>query len=345
MSPVLLTAAVILAQPGAKPADDWKAPESKHFRNVKQVTEGFVRAGEGYFAPDGKRVIYQAEEKGTGNPFYQIFIQDLATGSFRKVSPGLGRTTCSDFHPSKDQILFASAHLNPKAKQEQAAEYKQREEDRKAGVRRRYSWNFDPYMEIWSAKPDGTGLKNLTNSKGYDAEGAYSDDGKQIAFCSNRTGHLELFIMDADGSNVKQLTHAPDCYNGGPFISPNGKKVVFRSDRDEKDRLQLYVINTDGTGERALTSDKNWVYWAPYWYKDNKHIIYTAADHGVRGRPNYDLYWMNIETGKTTRLTYHPGADVLPVFSPDYKKVMWTAGRTEDRSSQLFIADFVPPGE
>ena len=70
------------------------------------------------------------------------------------------------------------------------------------------------------------------------------------------------------------------------------------------------------------------MYWAPYWYKDGKHIIYTAADHSdPTVRPNYDLYWMNIETGKKMRITYAPGQDVLPVFSPDYKKVMWTTSR------------------
>jgi Tol biopolymer transport system component len=52
---------------------------------------------------------------------------------------------------------------------------------------------------------------------------------------------------------------------------------------------------------------------------------------------------MNIETGKKVRLTHFPGADVLPVFSPDGKKLMWTSTRGGDRSSQLFIADFVPP--
>jgi Tol biopolymer transport system component len=59
----------------------------------------------------------------------------------------------------------------------------------------------------------------------------------------------------------------------------------------------------------------------------------------------YDLYWMNIETGKTTRLTFAPGADVLPVFSPDYTKVMWTSNRDGQSPSQLYIADFTPPKE
>jgi Tol biopolymer transport system component len=152
--------------------------------------------------------------------------------------------------------------------------------------------------------------------------------------------------MDADGKNVRKLTNAPSCYNGGPFFSPDGKRVIFRSDRKEKDRLQIYVINSDSTGEKALTTNDKWVYWAPYWYKDGKHIIYTAADHSdPMARPNYDLYWMNIETGKTVRLTYSPGQDVLPVFSPDYKKVMWTSSRDGNPSTQLYIADFEVPKE
>ena len=201
-------------------------------------------------------------------------------------------------------------------------------------------------MAIYEADPDGSHLRRLTDAPGYNAEGSYSPDGKQIVFCSNRTGpeNLELFVMDADGKNVRQLTHAPGCYNGGPFFSPDGKRVAFRSDRKKKDHLQLYVINADGTGERALTTNDKWVYWAPFWYKDGRHIIYTAADHSDETkRPNYDLYWMNTETGKTTRLTYAPGADVLPVFSPDGKKLMWTSTRDGRSPAQLYIADFTPP--
>ena len=341
MLPLALMTLVAAADPTAA---DWKAEESAALTNITQVTSGFVRAGEGYFSPDGKRIIYQAEEKDTGNPFYQIFVQDLDTGSFRRVSPGTGRTTCAYFHPTKDRIIFASSHLNPEARAIQAAEYKQRDDDRKAGVRRRYSWDFDPFMDIFEADPDGSDLKQLTTAKGYDAEGSYSADGKQIVFTSNRDGNLELYTMNADGSNVKKLTDAPDCYNGGPFFSPSADRVIFRADRDEKDRLQIYVINSDGTGEKQLTDNPKWVYWAPYWYKDGKHIIYTAADHSdPTARPNYDLYWMNVETGKTTRITHAPGQDVLPVFSPDGKKLMWTSSRDGRQPTQLYIADFTPP--
>lgn len=330
------------------PVVDWQTQESAHLKNIRQVTRDFVRAGEGYFSPDGKQIIFQAEEKGTGNPYYQIFVMDLATGKTRRVSPGIGKTTCSFFSPDGKKILFASSHLDPEAKARYAEEYNRREEERRTNRRRRYLWDFDSAMDIFEANPDGTCLKRLTDAGGYDAEGSYSPDGKQIVFCSNRSGadNLELFIMDADGKNVRQLTHAPGCYNGGPFFSPDGRRVIFRSDRKKKDHLQLYVINADGSGERALTDDLNWVHWAPYWRQDGKHIIYTAADHSdPTKRPNYDLYWMNIDTGKKVRLTFAPGADVLPVFSPDGKQVLWTSTRDGRQPAQLYLADFTPPRE
>lgn len=333
---------------GNQPDDDWQKLEAQHLKNIRQISFGFVRAGEGYFAPDGKKVIFQAELRGGHNPFYQIYMLDLESKKLKRVSPGEGKTTCSYFHPDGKKVIFASSHLDPEAKKYYDEEYKIRAELKAMGKFRRYVWDFDPYMDIFEGDLDGKNLKRLTDTEGYDAEGSYSADGKHIVFCSNRSGkdNLELYIMDAGGGNVRKLTDAPGCYNGGPFFAPDGKKVIFRSDRKKKEHLQLYVINTDGTGEKALTDNLNWVYWAPYWYKDGKHIIYTAADHtDPKARPNYDLYWMNIETGKTVRLSAAPGGDVLPVFSPDYTQVMWTSTRSEDRSSQLYIADFVPPTE
>lgn len=341
MYPLLLAATMV----GADPVVDWQSSESKCLANIRQVTFGFARAGEGYFSPDGKRIIFQAEETNSGNPFYQIFVQELAGGRFRRVSPGVGKTTCAFFRPDGQKIIFASTHLDPAAASHYAPELKQREEDRARGARRRYVWDFDPYMDIFESNPDGSDLKRLTDANGYDAEGAYSPDGKQIVFCSQRTGSLELHIMNADGTGVRQLTHAPKCYNGGPFFSPDGKRVIFRSDRKEKDRLQIYVINADGTGERCLTNKPSWVCWGPFWYPDGKHVIYAGADHAAAGRPNYDLWWLNVDTGKEARITFAPGADVLPAFSPDGKRLMWTSTRDGRQSSQLFLADFTVPNE
>lgn len=327
----------------SQPPEDWKAKEHASLKNIQQLTFDFVRAGESYFSPDMKHIIFQAEEKDK-NPFYQMFVMELGTKKYWKVSPGIGRTTCGYFHPTNGSILFASGHTTKTFEKEAKEELDRRAEDKRTGARRRYQWDFDPNIKIYSSNLDGSNQKLLTDAPDYNAEGSYSPDGKSIVFCSKRDGHLNLYIMDADGSNVRQLTKTKDCYNGGPFFSPDGKRVIFRADRDKKDQLQLYVINADGTGERQLTNNDG-VNWCPYWHPNGTHIIYAGADHSNPNvRPNYDLYLMNVDTKATKRITFAPGADVLPVFSPDGKKLMWTSTRDGRMTgAQVFMADFEMP--
>ena len=331
-------------------AEEPASIESKFLSNVRQVTDGFVKAGEGYFSPDQKSIIYQAVPKDY--LFYQIYTQPLAGGPSHRLSPGRGRTTCSYFSPDGKHIIYASSHLDPHLDQTEAEERKKQADDAASGVRRRYDWPFDPYMDIFQADLDGSHLVQLTNAPGYDAEGAYSRDGKLIAFCSTRDGDPDLYVMNADGSNVRQLTNSPG-YDGGPFISPDGRWVIFRSDRKQKDMLQIYCIGIDGKNEVALT-DNVGVNWAPYWHPSEPYIIWTGADHSdPTKRPNYDLWLMKYKVendhlaaaGPVIRVTDHASADVLPVFSPDGKQLMWTSGRTADHSSQLWIGDFKQPVE
>jgi len=327
--------------------------EGKYLTNVRQVTSGMLKAGEGYFSPDGNHIVYQAVTKDY--PFYQIYTQPLndSAGTVpvpRLISTGRGRTTCSYFSPDGKKILFASSHLDPNMSQVEEAERKQIEADKKSGKRRRYEWPFDPATDIFEVAVEGGELHKLTDAPGYDAEGAYSKDGKTIVFCSTRDGDPDLYVMNSDGSNVRQLTNEPG-YDGGPFQSPDGKWVVYRTDRKSKEHLQIHVIGIDGKNDTALTDDANSVYWAPYWHPTEPYIIWTGADHSdPKARPNYDLWLMKYEVdgdkfkaGKRWRITDAPGGDVLPVFSPDGKKLMWTSTRTADHSSQLYIGDFKLP--
>lgn len=321
--------------------------EGKYLSNVRQVTSGFVKAGEGYFSPDGKTIVYQAVPQGY--PFYQIYTQPLAGGTPKLVSTGRGRTTCSYFSPDGKHLIFASSHLDPQLSQTEEKERQQQADDAKTGRRRRYQWDFDPFTEIFASDLNGKNLKQLTDAKGYDAEGAFSPDGKLIAFCSDRDGDPDLYVMNADGTGLRQLTDVPG-YDGGPFISPDGKRIVYRTDRKQAEMLQIHVIDIDGKNDVALT-DNVGVNWAPYWHPTKPYIIWTGADHSdPKARPNYDLWLMKygekdgkIVPGPITRITDNPAADVLPVFSPDGKQLMWTSNRTADHSSQLWIADFNLP--
>jgi Tol biopolymer transport system component len=316
--------------------------EAQHLAEARQVTFGFSRAGEGYFSPDGEWIVFQAYP--VGYPFYEIYIQRLDERVPRRVSPGRGATTCSFFSRDGKKLLFSSSHTDPHI---EITEKKAFDEAARGG-RRRYQWSFDPYMEIYECNIDGTGLKALTNSPGYDAEASFSFDGKHIVFTSTRDGDPDLYIMDADGSHVRQLTNQPG-YDGGPFFSPDDRWVIFRSDRKKKDMLQIYAISTDGKHEVPLTDNLNTVNWAPYFHPSGKYFVWTMADysHGPR-MATYDLYTMDIQYddatfkgGPVTRVTDHKGTDILPVFSPDGKKLMWTSTRTPDGTSQLWIANWL----
>jgi Tol biopolymer transport system component len=292
---VLIACAAFTAQAhgggGERPLSPEEAAklEAKHITNVRQVTYGFSRAGEGYFSPDGKSIIFQAVpglpesvflEPSPNQYEYQIYTAALTPGAKpKRVSTGRGACTCGYFAPDGKSILFASTHLNPSAAPKEAP----------AG---RYKWSFPDGMDVFHADLDGKILKRLTDAHGYDAEGSFS---------------------------------------------PDGKRIVYRSDRKDNDLLQLFVNNAEGTDERQLTDDES-VNWGPYWHPDGKHIVYATSRHG---HSNYELYLMNVDTSAEERITFYFGFDGLPVFSPDGKRLMWTSnGRGTDRNSQLFIADF-----
>lgn len=341
---LLVLASTLAAEPSETSADD-PAREAVHLRNIRQVSSGFARAGEGYFRPDGRAIIFQAvpnpipsifHSPGPNEDDYQIFTAVLtAEAAPALVSTGRGKCTCSYYHPDGRSILFASSHLDP-ALAEGAPPSPAAPKGPSYSRSARYRWDFDPSMDIFRAKPDGSDLVRLTDTPGYDAEGSYSPDGRQIVFTSFRDGDAEVYIMDADGSNPRRITRAKG-YDGGPFFSPDGRRIIYRSDRKDNDLLQVFINNPEGTAERALT-DNEFVNWGPYFHPDNRHIIYATSLHGHQ---NYELYLMDVEAGAQERITFKDGFDGLPVFSADGKHLMWTSsGRTADKKSQLFLADF-----
>jgi Tol biopolymer transport system component len=101
-------------------ADD-AAQESRFISNARQLVFEGKRSGEGYFSPDGKKLIFQSERE-PDNPFYQQYILDLESGETTRVSPGKGKTTCGFFQPGTDRVLFASTQADPEAVAKQKAE-------------------------------------------------------------------------------------------------------------------------------------------------------------------------------------------------------------------------------
>lgn len=322
--------------PDEIPKDRWSEAESKILTNIRQVTYpalGLTKAGEAYFSPDMRRIIFQAYP--TGEHEYQMFTMELTVdhkplpNTLKQVSPGGGACTCGFFKPDGSKIIYASSYMNPNVPNPNTY----------AREGSGYQWNMPGGMDIIEAAIDGSNPRRLTTELGYDAECAFSPTGESIVFSSDRDGDPDLYIMLSDGSDIRQLTDAPG-YDGGPFYSPEGQRIIFRADRNGDDHLQLFVINTDGSGERQLTRHGPVVRWAPYWHPNGRSIVYTTSIHGHH---NYEVYLLNIDTGKFQRVTCSPRFDGLPVISPDGSMLMWTSQRGSDGSSQIFLADFKLP--
>ncbi|MFK5924271.1 MAG: M28 family peptidase [Verrucomicrobiota bacterium] len=317
---------------------------------TRQLTFEGKRAGEGYFGADGKNMIFQSE-RVADNPFFQIYTLDLETGDTQQVSPGHGKTTCAWLHPDGKKAIYASTQDDPEARKKQQAEI----DLRKSGKQKRYSWDYDETYEIQEYDFTNKKYRNLSNSKGYDAEGCYSPDGKQILFASNRSGYTEklnaedqawfeknpsfmmdLYLMDADGQNVKRLTKSPG-YDGGPFFNADGSKICWRRFSREGDTAEIFTMNSDGSGEKQITRLKA-MSWAPYFHPSGDYLIFAT---NLQGFANFELYLVDAAGKKDpVRVTFTDGFDGLPVFSPDGKTLSWTSNRASGKKSQIFRAQW-----
>ncbi len=343
-----------LSGPGQAADEEQPGHENELLGKVRQLTFEGVRAGEGYFSADGSKLVFQSEREAD-NPFYQIYLMDLETGDTERVSPGVGKTTCAWLHPDGRRLLFASTHLDPEALAKQEQEFAERE---KGG--RRYSWSFDQHYDIFEgqvdALPDGSrSVTNLTDTPGYDAEASYSPDGEEILFASNRHAYseplspddqarlekdasyfMDLYVMKADGSDVRRLTDTPG-YDGGPFFSADGRKIVWRRFAEDGHSAEIYTADRDGTGEKRIT-DLGAMSWAPYFHPSGDYVIFATSVHGFA---NFELYLVDADGEKEpVRVTSHERFDSLPVFSPDGRTLAWASSRTADERPQLFLADW-----
>jgi Tol biopolymer transport system component len=328
------------------------SPERDFLTRPRRLTVEGRRAGEGYWSKDGKKLTFQSERE-PGNPFYQIYTMDMATGDVARVSPGLGKTTCSFFNPDTGDVLFASTHHDPTSKQQQDDELK----FRASGQERRYSWDYDPEMELYVQNAKTKTYRRLTNARGYDAEASYSPDGQWIAFASTRQAYArdlsaaerkqletdpsffaEIYIMraDADGSGVRRLTNV-NGYDGGPFFSPDGKRIIWRRFDEAGLIADIWTMNLDGTDQRQITKFGA-MSWAPYIHPSNQYVIFASNKLGFE---NFELFLVDIDGKKQpVRVTYSDGFDGLPVPSPDGTQMAWTSSRGGGREGQIFLAQW-----
>lgn len=319
------------------------APGERHLRHIRQLTFGGNNA-EAYFSRSGKQLIFQRQEKVDSGCDQQYLINIDGSG-LRRVSNGLGRTTCGYFYANDTRILYSSTfHHSPECPPPV---------DRSRG----YVWPLS-HLEIYTARPDGSDLRRLTNNGAYNAEATVSPDGSRIIFTSTMDGDLELYTMRTDGSDLRRLTHRVG-YDGGAFYSPDGTRIVWRAGypvtaADTADylsllaqrlvrpaRVEIWVANADGSEPRQVTR-LGGANFAPYFHPDGRRIIFSSNYEQPRSG-QFDLYLINVDGTGLEKVTTAPGFDGFPMWSPDGRKLVWSSnrhGRVEGETN-LFIADWV----
>jgi len=309
---------------------------------MRRLTHGGSNS-EAYFSADATRLIFQATRPGESE-CDQIYTIDLDGRNLRKVSTGEGRTTCGYFFPAGDRIIYSSTHHVDRACPVPP--------DRSRG----YVWPLLPY-DVFSARPDGSDLRRLTNNDAYDAEATISPDGRRIVFTSLRDGDVNIFVMNADGSDVRQLTDEVG-YDGGAFFSADGSRIVYRAHHPKDpadvaeyrglleqglvrpDRVELFVMDSDGSNRRQVTSNGA-ANFAPFFHPDGRRIIFSSNLHDPGGR-SFNLYLLDLATGEVERITHGTGFDSFPMFSPDGSKLVFASdrGATERGEFNLFVAEW-----
>ena len=317
-------------------------PGEKHLTNLRQLTSGGENA-EAYFSFDGTKLIFQSTRPPYGCD--QIFTMSLDGTGLARVSTGKGRATCGYFLRGDRRILFASTH-------EAAAECPP-----KADMSRGYVWALYEGYDIYTARADGSDLRPLTRTPGYDAEATVSPDGKRIVFTSVRDGDLELYSMDLDGGDVRRLTHEKG-YDGGAFYSPDSSQIVYRAHHPtepteveryeqllrrgliEPQALEIMVMNADGSGKRQVTRNGK-ANFAPYFHPNGRQIIFASNMNDPRGR-NFDLFLINLDGSGLEQVTFNDTFDGFPMFDRDGSRLVFASNRhgSKEGETNVFIADW-----
>lgn len=332
-------------------ADTILYPEEKHFKNVQQLTFGGDNA-EAYFSYDGKWLVFQRTSAKDGIPCDQIFVGKVPSPgepfTYKMISTGKGRTTCGFFTKDGKHIIYASTHMGGDSCPPLPDRSK---------YGNKYIWPLYSSYDIFMADLDGKIVKQLTSSKGYDAEATLSPDGKKMIYTSVKDGDIELYIMDLQTGKEKRITHTPG-YDGGAWFSPDGKKIIWRASRPQtpealqsyKDllaenlvaptQMEVFIADADGNNPHQITK-LGQANWAPAFLPDSKHIIFASNHEYKRGFP-FNLYTINEDGSGLQKISRDKGFDAFPMFSPDGKKIVFCSNRNNGgtRDTNIFIADY-----
>jgi len=173
--------------------------------------------------------------------------------------------------------------------------------------------------------------------KGLTTTPAWSPDGKKLLFCSSMSGDPEIYLADTNGFNLQRLTFAPGVDISPAWNRKTGNEIAFVSDRSGSP--QIYVMSADGTNLRRLITgggDASAPSWSP-------NGLLIAFNWRVTETGNYDVYVVEIATGRIVQLTHDAGRNEHPTWSPDGRHLIFESTRSGSRQVWTMLADGLNP--
>jgi TolB protein len=192
-------------------------------------------------------------------------------------------------------------------------------------------------MEIYTYDLLSKELRRLTNHGATDYHASWTKDGKQMAFYSKRNGNADIYLMQSNGENLRQISNHPGD-EMLPEISPDQTKIVFVSDRDTASR-NIFLMNSDGSGVEQLTQNSDYEE-SPSWSPDGSSILFTRQIR-EKGDTSYaangEIFKMDLSTKAVSRLTYKKGYDSGAKYAPDGNRIAFYG--SEDDLYNIYLMD------
>ena len=298
---------------------------------ISRLTQGAAVIGVPVWSPDGQYIAFHSyRDHYDGNTYVMkadnIYVMDADGENPRNLTQNTDNDVGSPvWSPGEQHIAFHS--------------------------KRSGSYNHDIYV----MDADGENPRNLTQSTDNDdGSPVWSPDGQYIAFHSRRDDNpvaftskryenRDIYVMDADGENPRNLTQSTDNDDGSPVWSPNGQYIAFHSRHEDNPTAStynrygkddIYVMDADGENPRNLTQNPDAHDWEPVWSPDGQYIAFISYHDD-----NYDIYVMDADGENPRNLTQNTAYDSSPVWSPDGQYIAFTSDREGNDNIYVMDAD------
>jgi Tol biopolymer transport system component len=271
--------------------------------HIRQFSFAGPRASDGYFGPLGKYFVFQSERE-PHNPFCQIYITNLQTAKVTRLSSDIGQASSAWIHPGGQRVLFASTHADPEAPTKEQQEF-----DRRKTAQAPYKGlKYDAHYEIYSADPKAPeDIRNLSNTLGYDAEASYSPDGTKIVFASNRHAYTKHATAD----------------------------IVAHRERDPSAFIDIYMMNTDGTNMRRLTTSHSYDGEPTFSPQGHRIAWKRFSEDGSQS----EIWTMDTDGSNQRMITELGAVSSAPFYHPSGDYIIFTTNLHAQSNFELHIVD------